>query len=317
MDGTSIVGTAPLVNGVATLPTAFFTVGSQTLTASYGGNTQFQSGVSNSVVVNVTAGLTMTVLSASPNPALVGTTVTFTATVSSLAGTPVGSVSFYDGTTLIGTATLASGVATYSTNTLSGGSHNITATYVATPNFATSTSNVVVEVIEDFTLSSYPSSRSVYTGVSATYTVGVMADSGFNLPVTLSCSQLPVETTCIFTPATIGTGNGTSTLVVQTTAPSQISKDRGISPGYRVVALAGLLLFFIPKRLRRKGWPMLLLLLAFLAAGTAITGCSGSRSLVGGTPLGAQTITVTGTATSGTQTLTHQTTVTLNVISLF
>ena len=316
-DGASVLGTASLVNGVATLPTALLILGSHTLTASYAGNTQFQGGISNPLVVNVTAGLTTTVLSASPNPAVIGTTVTFTATVSSLAGTPTGSVSFYDGATLIGTGTLASGVATYSTNTLTGGSHNIVATYVATPSFATSTSSVVVEVILDFSISASPGSLSVYTGVAATYSVTVTADSGFNLPVALSCSQLPVDTTCTFTPATISNGSGISTMVVQTTAPSHASIAPGFSSGYRVAALAGLFLFFIPKRLRRKGWPILLLLLAFLAAGAAITGCSGSRSLVGGTPLGAQTITVVGTATNGSQTLNHQTSVTLNVTSLF
>jgi hypothetical protein len=316
-DGASVLGTASLVNGVATLPTALLILGSHTLTASYAGNTQFQGGISNPLVVNVTAGLTTTVLSASPNPAVIGTTVTFTATVSSLAGTPTGSVSFYDGATLIGIGTLASGVATYSTNTLTGGSHNIVATYVATPSFATSTSSVVVEVILDFSISASPGSLSVYTGVAATYSVTVTADSGFNLPVALSCSQLPVDTTCTFTPATISNGSGISTMVVQTTAPSHASIAPGFSSGYRVAALAGLFLFFIPRRLRRKGWPMLLLLLAFLAAGSAITGCSGSRSLVGGTPLGAQTITVVGTATNGSQTLNHQTSVTLNVTSLF
>ena len=61
---------------------------------------------------------------------------------------------------------------------------------------------------------------------------------------------------------------------------------------------------------------MLLLILAFFAI-SAITACSGSRSLVPGTPLGAQTITVIGTATNGSQTLSHQTTVTINVNSLF
>jgi hypothetical protein len=108
--------------------------------------------------------------------------------------------------------------------------------------------------------------------------------------------------------------------VLQTTAPSQIAGARGFSAGYRVTALAGLLLLLIPKRLRRfrKGWPMVLVAaLAFLAAGAAFTGCSASRSLTGGTPLGAQTVNIIGTATNGSQTLTHETQVTLNVNSLF
>ena len=316
-DGANTLGTASLVNGMATFPTALFTLGNHTLTASYAGNAQFQGGVSNPVVVNVLPATTATLLSASPNPSVIGAAVTFSATVSGLAGTPLGSVSFYDGATLMGTGTLASGVATYSTNILAGGSHNIVATYGGATGFATSTSSVVVEVIEDFGISASPGSRTVYTGEAASYTVTVTADPGFNLPVALSCSQLPAGTTCVFTPATIGGASGISTLVVQTTAPSKASIAPVFSPGYRVVALAGLLLFFIPKRLRRKRWPIVVLILAFLAVDSAITGCSGSRSLVGGTPVGAQTITVTGTAATGTQTLNHRTSVTLNVNSLF
>jgi len=316
-DGSNALGAASLLNGLATFPTALFARGSHTLTASYAGNAQFQGGISNPVVVNVLPGTTATLLSASPNPAVFGATVTFSATVSSLAGTPTGSVSFFDGAALIGTGTLTSGVASYSTNTLAAGSHNIVATYGGATGFATSTSSVVVEVIEDFSISASPGSRSVYTGEAASYTVTVAANPGFNLPVALSCSLLPVDTTCVFTPSTIGSGIGISTLVVQTRAPSQASIAPVFSPKYRVVALAGLLLLFIPRRLRRKGWPLLLLILAILGTGSAITGCSGSRSLVGGTPVGAQTITVNGTATNGTQTLNHQTSVTLNVNSLF
>ena len=316
-DGAGALGTASLVNGAATFPTTLFTPGSQTLTASYAGNAEFQGGVSNPVVVNVLPGTTATLLAASPNPAILGSTVTFTATVSSLAGAPAGSVSFFDGGTLIGMATLTAGVATYSTNTLAAGSHNITAAYGGATGFASSTSSVVVELIEDFGISASPGSLTVYTGEAASYTVTVAAASGFSLPVALSCSQLPPDTTCAFTPATIGSGNGTSTLVVQTTAPSQASIAPVFARRVPVVALAGLLLLFIPKRLRRKGWPVFLLLLAFLTAGSAVTACSGSRSLVGGTPVGVQTITVTGTATNGTQTLNHRTSVTLNVNSLF
>ena len=176
-----------------------------------------------------------------------------------------------------------------------------------------------VELIADFGISASPGSDSVYTGEAATYTVTVTPISGFNWPVALNCSQLPANTTCSFSPASIAGGAGASTLTVQTTAPSQPVAVSALSTGYRVAALAGLFLLFVPKRLRgyRKGWPMLLVVLAFLAAGAAIAGCSGARSLVGGTPVGAQTITVVGTVTSGSQTLSHETTVTLNVKSLF
>src|SRR5205085_914128 len=75
--------------------------------------------------------VTATTLSSAPNPSTAGQSVTFTATVTSGAGVPVGTVTFKEGTT-----TLASGVtvdsagnASFSTSTLTGGSHTITATF--------------------------------------------------------------------------------------------------------------------------------------------------------------------------------------------
>jgi uncharacterized lipoprotein YajG len=59
------------------------------------------------------------------------------------------------------------------------------------------------------------------------------------------------------------------------------------------------------------------LILALLIAGAAITGCSAPRTLLGGTPVGNPNVTITATATNGSQNLTHTTSVTLNVKSLF
>jgi Bacterial Ig-like domain (group 3)/FG-GAP repeat len=83
---------------------------------------------------------TTTALSASATSISVGQNVTFTATVSA-SSTPDGSVTFYDGTTALGTGTLnSSGVATYSTTSLAAGSHSITAAYGGNSTFAASTS---------------------------------------------------------------------------------------------------------------------------------------------------------------------------------
>ena len=51
-----------------------------------------------------------------------------------------GSVSFYDGTTLLGTGALAAGVATYTTLNLPVGALSITAVYSGDTNFSTLTS---------------------------------------------------------------------------------------------------------------------------------------------------------------------------------
>ena len=53
-----------------------------------------------------------------------------------------------DGTTEIGTGTLDSGTATYSTTSLSVATHSITAVYVGDTNYATSTSTAVSQVVD-------------------------------------------------------------------------------------------------------------------------------------------------------------------------
>ena len=50
-------------------------------------------------------------------------------------------MTFMDGTTSLGSVSLASGSATFSTSSLAVGSHNITAVYGGNANFTTSTSS--------------------------------------------------------------------------------------------------------------------------------------------------------------------------------
>ncbi len=87
--------------------------------------------------------VTATTLSSAPNPSTFGQSVTFTATVTSGSGVPVGTVTFKEGTT-----TLASGVtvdgaghASFSTSTLAGGSHIVTATFTGASGWAHSSGN--------------------------------------------------------------------------------------------------------------------------------------------------------------------------------
>jgi thermitase len=68
-----------------------------------------------------------TTLNANLNPSIVGQSVTFTAVVTPSAAT--GTITFLDGTLVLGTGTLSGGVATFSSTALSAGAHSITATY--------------------------------------------------------------------------------------------------------------------------------------------------------------------------------------------
>jgi hypothetical protein len=91
---------------------------------------------------------TTTTLSSSLNPSQSGQSVTFTATVSSSSGPPPDGeiVTFGDGDTLLGTATLSSGTATFMTSTLPAGSNTITAIYGGDQNLSGSSSTLVQTV---------------------------------------------------------------------------------------------------------------------------------------------------------------------------
>ncbi|HUY32931.1 MAG TPA: PKD domain-containing protein [Pirellulales bacterium] len=91
----------------------------------------------------ITTITTLTVLNASPNPSVYDQTVTFDATVTPTGGTPTGSVEFEDGGALLGSAALgANGQAQFSTSFLVLNHHSITAVYIPTGNFVTSTGAV-------------------------------------------------------------------------------------------------------------------------------------------------------------------------------
>jgi hypothetical protein len=90
---------------------------------------------------------TSTALTSSLNPATVGKPVTFTATITGNGGTPTGTVTFLDGTTIIGSATLSTGTGSLTISTLTVGVHPITAVYSGSANFAPSTSAVLSQSI--------------------------------------------------------------------------------------------------------------------------------------------------------------------------
>lgn len=148
VDGTS-VGTGNLNSGgVATFSTSTLPMGSHVVSAQYGSTTSFAGSTSSDLTQVVTAATTSVTLSTSENPSTIGTPVTFTASVTSSAGTPGGTVTFLDGGSPIGSGNLnASGVATFTTGALSLGSHAITAQYEANGNYAASTSSTLTQTV--------------------------------------------------------------------------------------------------------------------------------------------------------------------------
>jgi hypothetical protein len=152
-DGSTVLGTATLnSSGQATLTTSALAVGSHTLTASYGGDTNFTSS-SGSAPATVSAASTTTTLTSSANPSVKNHAVTFTALVSAVApgtGTPTGTVTFMDGTTVLATVTLnSSGKATFTTSSLKVGTHPIKVIYNGSTKYLTSTSVILSQVVKN------------------------------------------------------------------------------------------------------------------------------------------------------------------------
>ena len=120
---------------------ATLAIGLHTLSAQYSGDTNFQNS-SGTISVPVTKSATTTTVSSSLATSTYGQNVTFSAAVTPAFGAlPSGQISFYDGTNLLGTVNATSGAAQITLQSLTGGTHSITAQWVATYNYAASTSN--------------------------------------------------------------------------------------------------------------------------------------------------------------------------------
>ena len=294
--------------------------GSYTLTANFTPtDTLDYTSASGSVSLTVGKATPTDALGSSANPVLARTAVTFTATVSSPVSTPSGSVRFYDGTTLLGSAvTLAQGVATYTTSSLAVGNHSITAAYSGDSNFSAVTSAVVTETVEDFTVTvptGDPTSLSVSPGGTATYTVNVAPSNAqtFLSAITLTVSGTPPGATATFTPSSLATGAGATdvALTVQVSSQTAPIHSSGLLLKLSPV-MAGMLLLPFGGKIRRaagKHQRAVRLLLLFLAT-TSLAGimACGSPS---STSNGPKTYNLTVTGASGTDS--HSTALTLTV----
>ena len=136
MNGSTKLGAGTLTSGVTTITTATLGAGTKSITAVYAGNSIF-AGSTSSVLSQVVDKATSTVtLTSSQNPSTLGQAVTFTATVApQFSGTPIGNVTFRDGSTILGKVTLTGGLASFITSSLASGEHKITATYGGSANF--------------------------------------------------------------------------------------------------------------------------------------------------------------------------------------
>ncbi len=149
--GSTSLGTATLDgSGAASLDLASFPAGTDALTAVYAGDTGHASSTSSTVNQVVSPAATTTTLSLSASSSLHGQAITLTAQVASVApgsGTPVGTITFMDGTNPLGTASLSGGGATLQVSTLAVGYRPLTAVYSGSDNFAASASEAAGETV--------------------------------------------------------------------------------------------------------------------------------------------------------------------------
>ena len=147
-DGATNLGTIPLNQGVATLTTSNLSVASHSIVATYNGDSNYVKSQSTPVVEVVSLAITTTTL-AGPSMVDVGATVILTGGVTSTGVAPTGTLTLLDGGTAIGTQNVGtSGSFTFSTSTLSIGTHNLSVTYAGDANNGGSTSPTVTVVVQ-------------------------------------------------------------------------------------------------------------------------------------------------------------------------
>ena len=151
LDGTTTLGTGTLGSGSAKFMTNALGVGAHSITASYGGDTNFNTAKSGVLTQTVNKSTPTVTLISSLNPSTVGASVTFTATVTGAGLTPTAAIAFLDGTTTLATVSPSSGVSKYTTTTLTAGSHSMTASFVGGPEYNAAKSSVLTQTVNPAT----------------------------------------------------------------------------------------------------------------------------------------------------------------------
>ena len=270
----------------------------------------------------ITPAATVTAVATSGSPATFGTSVTLTATVTTTSGVVSGTVNFSDGSTMLGTGTLnSSGIATFSTTTLTVGSHTITAAFQANTNFTASTATltqVMTAPVGSFTISASPATQYIKGAGTTVYQVTLTSVGAFAGQINLACSGLPSDATCSFASNPTLTAGGTATVAM--TVNTTVADAKLREPALRTftpadlapitaatvfpVELTGLGVFFAGLRRRKKLGTQKMRLLAIVLFSLGILGLAGC-----GCPSTAfQTYTINITATSSSSTAPPQST---------
>jgi trimeric autotransporter adhesin len=303
---------------------------SHVITAVYSGDTNWAGSTSNSLTFLVPTTGTGVTLQASSTVSLMGTLLTLTATVTesaSATGTattdvPTGSVTYFDGSTPIGSAAVSenAGVATatFYMRSLSAGTHTITAQYLGDSNFAASSSSAVTVTVDSYIVTPSTNSLSIQQGGTGSVVLTVAASQGLTGGVQFTCEP-PANSfaSCSLSPDQLS-GNGTTTLTIDTSGAGAKTGLPLLVGGGGTLACFLLLCSPFGKRANKKlrGGVWLTLLLCAATAGMAGCGDHSSSGALSGTPTptGALVFTVSSTSTLNGQTATQQTYITVNIV---
>ncbi len=201
LSGAPLGDPVALVGGQATSETLTdLTPGVYAITAVYSGDTNFltSTGSGNQAVGMAS---TTTSLVASPSPSTYSQAVTLTATVNVVApgsGTPTGTVDFYNGQYLIGSALLNGGQASITTSSLPIGSDSLSASYVGDADYMASQSSAYAQAVGVI-----PTSTSLGTSPNP---------SSYGQTVTLSATVAPQSPYGGTPTGTVTFSNGSMTL---------------------------------------------------------------------------------------------------------
>jgi hypothetical protein len=324
--GTTPLGTGTLNgSGVAILGSKALPVGTDSVSAVYGGSKSFTGSTSPTVKVTITSvlGATTTTLSA-PSSASSGTAVTLTATVSAASGSPTGTVTFYNGTAALGTGTLNnSSVATLSTTALPVGVDSVTAVYAGAGTFASSTSGAVTLTIASpipagqasYTVGANPTTLTIAQGQAANTTVILTPMGGYSGNIVLGCVNLPANMVCSFAqnqvtlsgsvPATMAltikiSPQQTSSIAPARTPPSPLGSTLMAMVFWCPGGLTGLVVFAggLKRRTLDSARRLPLVAAGALALTAGLAGCGFSGTAT--PPVGTSQVTVFATGSSAT-----------------
>jgi hypothetical protein len=306
--------------GLARLSISTLTVGRHQITARYSGDADNAESTSAAFSEVVQAIPTFTDLGTS---SIGSSQVTLVATVFGTFGpTPSGTVTFKDGSRVIGTSALdSSGVASLTPN-LASGTYTIVASYSGDAVHLPSTSMplVISGTAAGFDLTVNPATLTVKTKDSATVTVTLASNSGFTDTIGLGCGSVPSAVTCHFSNSDdklAANGVDKIQLTIDTNYPLSGGSASNAHTGTPGVESAGFLLpigalfgwLLWRWRLRNRAALTAVLVLVLSAAALLVSGCGGFTQI--SAKPGNYVIQVTGVGANSN--ITHYQNVTLNI----